>query len=166
MMIKKDRNGSIISRTPMGRGRPPKGAIKQPDGNFILIIQEIEIPIVSSVEVAPANIISFAAPNVVKTTEVVPETNTEVKGKKQRVAKNSISMKRFMDCMRPIRKVETQSSVDLYGVHVVMQLDEVEELKNSSVYTRLEINKLTGDLILWSDEKVVPELIVKKLIEV
>lgn len=169
MMIKKDRNGSIISRTPMGRGRPPKGAVKQPDGNFVLIIQEIEIPVVSSVESIPSNIISFAAPNAIKPVEViepVEEKKVETEGKKQRNAKNKIQMQYFMDCVRPIRKTETQSSVDLYGIHVVLPINEVEELKNGSVYTRVEINKVTGDLLLWGDEKVVPGLIIRKLFEV
>jgi len=50
-LIYVDENGAELSREVKGRGRPPRGSVKQEDGNFIVHPVEIERQVVEYIDV-------------------------------------------------------------------------------------------------------------------
>ncbi len=164
LLIKKDKSGAILSQVVMGRGRPPKGATKQSNGDFIMIIDENSNPVVEKkylpIERSVSVITTSFSPKV-EVKEVEFTDKTEVK--KQREATTQIDYKDIYKYFQPIKKTETNSNLVLAGVCLKKNMEEVPEIKFNGVYSKFEINKLTGDFIYWGDETLVPKLVVKKL---
>lgn len=159
-----DKDGKELRRQAMTRGRPRKDAVKQPSGDYIITEGVIPAP-VTPVPVTPVPV--TPVPATLKPVETVtpapatPVANT-VPTPVAETSKETISTKRIK-AKQQVKVVETLKKCftsvggivqDENYIYVWRPDTQVEDLGITvpsyySSYAKFQIDKKTGDLMIW-----------------
>jgi len=149
-------NGKEIKREPVSRGRPKAGAVKQPNGDYII------------------NVNHSAAPKVEKAVENVEETKKDnfhleaSEDTKLKIfqSKNKYPLDKILSCLyfsKNDKKVE-ENGISVFRV-IVQKNPIIDGIGDQAVYNKMFFDLTDKTITVWSNPKSPPSFKVYNAIE-
>ena len=139
-LIMVDDKGTEISREPRKRGRAPKGAVEQPDGNYVLVVK-------NETTVVPTAVVTTVTPPVVSTAGVVVnDPVAEVKA-----AESATKPTGSIDMSNPVQW--TYDLASLVGKKSITQIEAKKQYPLIDIRACIsEINSISidGKIVMFS----------------
>ena len=148
-LVKFDAKGKEIGREPLKRGRPPKGSVRQDNGDIHLVV-DANAPVSAA---SPVAIVEEKDEVAEKDDEGESSSVEEVvvasaPPRRTKTAEKPVSLEWFLRCCYPTNKVILGPKIVLENPTIIGDTG-IPDVRRTSTYNRIEIDTVANSVSLW-----------------